>query len=360
MNGKATIAALQREISSLQTSAAPIPDALMNQLAALQNELRSQSNQPTPSIPIVIPTPPPPPNLTPDQQEVWATFYSYHGALCSYSGEVNRGQWLHLVDVAADLTGAAYSIQLENYVLEAPTGALQPWARDGATKTWILSAPSIQNLPSGVYGLDASTNTWSPLTNLGPAAPVTNPPGGLNNYASIDATAPMTNPPGGANNYAPLNGRVTGATPAAGQVGELIRASASAIQVPVRYGATLATASFIILAQISLSAGDWDVSGYFSVNGTSLAATSPYLWLGAYLSTVPPQTPPVYPNLGANTLLSLTNAGVEATAAPVPTINMTAAVPTVVYLLGNADTPTPADDGKLIPFTGNIRARRMS
>lgn len=355
MNGKQTISALQREVSRLQGASIAVPEALQRQLQALQNQLNAQGlAEVDPRIPIVQPTPPPI-NLPPDQMTVWTTFSEYLGALCQYSGGVNRGQWLHLVDVAADLTGAAYSIALEGFVPEAPTGTLQPWSRNGQTGTWVLTTPPPPTTGSGYYAWDAANSVWAPVTTSGPAAPVNNPSGGQNNYAAIDSTAPKTNPAGGANNYGPLMGRTNGTTPSAGQIGELISASASSVNVPVRNTFGVVGTTWVTLTQITLTPGDWNVFGTCSMNGLGIAATSPFLAVGGYFSTV---APPATPNALAS--FFTVQAEWEAAAWPVGTQPMSVSAATVVYLIANADTPTASDDGKIVQFAGTIYARRVS
>lgn len=97
---------LQQEIEKLQGT--PVPETLLRQLRALQSELQNIKVRPLvrrPRIPIIAPTPPDVP-LNPEEMSGWTVFTDYLTALCQMAGEVNRDQWLHLIDVAADLTGS--------------------------------------------------------------------------------------------------------------------------------------------------------------------------------------------------------------------------------------------------------------
>lgn len=130
------MASTKEQITNLQNAIRNLmfqPDSggdLQQQLLAMQTELANLEARAAKPKLYVVPAPAPlaaPPNLVGGEQTVWNTFYQYHTALCAYAGGVGRDQWLHLVDVAADMTGAVYSGATSDVIgitdgSNAPTG----------------------------------------------------------------------------------------------------------------------------------------------------------------------------------------------------------------------------------------------
>jgi hypothetical protein len=88
---------VQELLRDLQLNPELQGDETLQRIArSLQTELYAFNQRPQPKAAA-------PPNLTPEQQDTWDQFQIFHQLLCDYSGYVNRDQWLHLVDVSADL-----------------------------------------------------------------------------------------------------------------------------------------------------------------------------------------------------------------------------------------------------------------
>lgn len=310
MNAQQQIDTLRREISQLQQGGTVLPEAIQRQLQALQNQLQ----QVPPVRPLHLVTPAdvasstPLVALTPEEAAVWQSFLDFHAALLSYSGGVNRQQWLHLVDVAADMTSSVASESAP--VTEAPGGVMQPWVRNGEAGTWVL------------------------LSTVAP---------------------PTVNPPGGANNYAPLMGRTTGTTPAAGQIGEVVQASTASgttISIPVQNSPT---PTYTALVNMALSPGDWDVEGYVTWRTSGVTSTNGF---GSF-ATVSTTPPPNVTLLGGATGLYL-KPNYTDTGIPLLTNQVTTSMLSTVYLVTYVTSPDAGDLSKNLQAWGALRARRMS
>ena len=182
-------------------------------------------------------------------------------------------------------------------------------------------------------------------------AAFTNPPGGANNYATIDSVPPIVNPPGGQNNYAPLNGRTNGSWPTAGQIGEVVQVGGS---TNITLGAA-GSANYIPVASAPLGAGDWDISGEIAISG-ALATTAPYIAFGAYMSTAGPNGPPTLPGAAMMAI----QIDWQAVNIPMGMAVLNTASPVTVYLIANAWTLDPATVNQTIAASGFIHARRAS
>lgn len=132
---------IQQEIRNLQGAA--VPDTLRRRLQELSTQLQatpraSFGRQPRQrNVPIITPTPPPAP-LDPMEMPVWDMFTDYHTALCQYAGAANRDQWIHMMDIAADMTSATYGAFMP---IPQPPSTGGPWGWNSDTQTWELVGP---------------------------------------------------------------------------------------------------------------------------------------------------------------------------------------------------------------------------
>ena len=98
---------LQKQILDLQRE---LPDGnLQAELQKLQTQLRALGNGGLPIRPLITQTDPVPPpiNLDPAGIAVWNNLVAFHKQLLAYAGHVNQQEWIHLVDVAADMIGGS-------------------------------------------------------------------------------------------------------------------------------------------------------------------------------------------------------------------------------------------------------------
>jgi hypothetical protein len=135
-------------------------------------------------------------------------------------------------------------------------------------------------------------------------------------------------------------GTISGGNAAAGSVGEYVTATQG---TPVSM--TSSTSANII--SISLTAGDWDVSGVFRANP---AGTTVIQIQGGSIST----TSATFGALGTATILNSTNPAGNGSTAVTPTVRISVSSTTTVYLVGVIyfTTSTATMDGM-------IRARRV-
>jgi hypothetical protein len=111
----------------------------------------------------------------------------------------------------------------------------------------------------------------------------------------------------------------------------------------------MTTGTAVGVTSISLTAGDWDVSGVFA---TIPAATTTTSYVGAGISTVANTLPAA--NTGARSILSVTSAASVGNELATPTFRISLASTTTVYLIGYAQFATSTMTGN-----GFIRARRV-
>jgi hypothetical protein len=114
-------------------------------------------------------------------------------------------------------------------------------------------------------------------------------------------------------------------------------------------GTPMTTGTAVGVTSISLTAGDWDVSGVFA---TIPAATTTTSYVGAGISTVANTLPSA--NTGARSVLSVTSAASVGNELATPTFRISLASTTTVYLIGYAQFATSTMTGN-----GFIRARRV-
>ena len=134
-------------------------------------------------------------------------------------------------------------------------------------------------------------------------------------------------------------GTTTGGNAAAGSVGELISAS-----IPVASGVALTSSTWTNVTSISLTAGDWDVSGVVVINGSGFNMSNSLGGSGTASATVPP--------IGNYFQLQLSSMGALGQA--VPTVRYSLSATTTVYLLAFASFATGTASA-----AGVIRARRI-
>jgi hypothetical protein len=127
----------------------------------------------------------------------------------------------------------------------------------------------------------------------------------------------------------------------AGSVGEYV--------TNAQTGTPMTTGTAVGVTSISLTAGDWDVSGVFA---TIPAATTTTSYVGAGISTVANTLPSA--NTGARSVLSVTSAASVGNELATPTFRISLASTTTVYLIGYAQFATSTMTGN-----GFIRARRV-
>jgi hypothetical protein len=149
----------------------------------------------------------------------------------------------------------------------------------------------------------------------------------------VFGTAPTINQP-------VINGVTNGSAAAAGQVGQFVTSTATSVAL------TNGTAANI--TSISLTAGDWDVSGqvaFLTASGTTMVGYE------CGINTTSAAMPANTYDWGALNYSS-TGAVTEAISCPVQQINV--ATTTTVYLVGLA-----AFTGSTVSASGRIRARRV-
>jgi hypothetical protein len=114
-------------------------------------------------------------------------------------------------------------------------------------------------------------------------------------------------------------------------------------------GTPMTTATAVGVTSISLTAGDWDVSGVFA---TIPAATTTTSYVGAGISTVANTLPAA--NTGARTIISVSSAANVGNELATPTFRLSLSATTTVYLIGFAQFAVSTMTGN-----GFIRARRV-
>lgn len=137
----------------------------------------------------------------------------------------------------------------------------------------------------------------------------------------------------------PLAGVTNGSNAAAGIVGELISAS-----VPVASGVSLTSSTWTNVTSISLTAGDWDVSGVVVVNASGFNMSNSLGGSGIASASVPP--------IGSYFQQQL--AGMGALGQAVPTVRYSLSATTTIYLLAFASFAIGTANA-----AGVIRARRI-
>lgn len=208
----------------------------------------------------------------------------------------------------------------------------------------LLAGPTFTGTPSAPTAT-AGTNTTQIattafVTGAVPAASTSTPvmdgtatAGSATAWARGDHVHPVDT------SRAPAKGVIDGSNAGAGSVGEVISSLQSS-------AVTLANATAVNITSITLTAGDWDVTGNVQVTNAANQAQNVLGGIGLTSATLPP-----YPQFNQ---LSLTGFISTATLVIQPVrINVTAS--TVVYLIGYAAS-NPAQPSSGVGF---IRARRM-
>lgn len=189
------------------------------------------------------------------------------------------------------------------------------WAWNGGTQQWTV-------LPSGtsqVYGWDGTTQTWVPVTG------------------------------GGGTGMGVTDGSVA----APGQIGELVAVLGTQhIPVPLSSG----TITYVNLVTTSLTAGDWDISGWVQWVPAAAGSTAPYVVGGALYSTTSASNAGLLPE---TTSYLPMQANSENASMPIATQNLNITAITPLYLLGYILSPIPGDTSLIAQAWGRLYARRM-
>lgn len=188
------------------------------------------------------------------------------------------------------------------------------------------------------------TTTKSPIALINPAGSVAGnfikstgsgmPP----QWSSVvDATAINASGLITPNSTVGIKGTVAADNAQAGSIGELITASASGVTANSAFN----------LTSISLTAGDWDVSGAVQFIGASVTSAS---FMAAGVST----TSATLGAFGQNNVLQFTMTSPTANHLPTPVWRLNISATTTVYLVGGTTFT-----GGSMTANGIIRARRV-
>jgi hypothetical protein len=245
---------------------------------------------------------------------------------------------------ATGLDGSGYSASFYNYGTGTSPGFSFNNARGTSTAPTatqagdLLGAIDWHGYSGSIFGEGASVNviagtTWT-STNF-------------DSYVQVNAALAGTTTPANVANFkasgVSLLGTNTNDSAAAGWIGESVTASAASTSVP------LTTATPANLTSISLSAGDWDVSG---VCAYTTAATTVVTSTKCGLSS----TSATFGTLGTystDTFASVTPGAIEWKAQPVAVTRISLSAATTIYLVGQSAFTTSTQTGG-----GAIFARR--
>lgn len=306
-------------------------------------------------------------NLVCDGQANWVVSYplAVDGTATITGGSINNtpiGQTTPTAGAFTSLAGTGLTV-----AANAPVSALNDTAAStGATLRWQLNGSNRWEWKN--YGTDSSMNlgrfvagtyTDNPISISNSSGLVTLPDGlsansssnaitgGAINNASVGATTASTGAfttLSSTGNFTPsqtngIVGTTTNNNANAGSVGEYVTATNSA-------GTAITTAVAANITSISLTAGDWDVSGVGVVTGSTTNLGNALVGIGTTSATVP--------GLGQYSQLQEVAATMQTVALPPPTTRISVASTTTVYLIGLGTFTTGTAS-----VAGFLRARRI-
>lgn len=249
------------------------------------------------------------------------SFALTNGTLAQFASTTSA----QLAGVLSDETGSGSAVFGTSPTLSAPTisgGTVTNAPISGSTGSFTTLAAS-----SAVSGAGFSTYLASP-----PAIGTTTPAAGK--FTTLQATSTITPSSTGG-----IVGTTTNDSANAGSVGEYITASATSVAIT--------TGVVTNITSISLTAGDWDVSGVVQFSpaaGTVVGSED------ISISTTSATTG----GLGTRTFIGATKAIGQADIVPTPVVRISVASTTTVYLVGAVAYSTST-----LTVSGLIRARRI-
>jgi hypothetical protein len=203
-------------------------------------------------------------------------------------------------------------------------GQLYTWVNDGTSSQWVIAVNSGGS--SGASITIGDTPPVGPLTgalwfdSVGGQLYVWYNDGGSNQWV------PTTNQIGGGGGYQLSKGVTDGSDAAAGQIGEIISSV-------VTTGVPLTTNVGATVASISLSPGDWDVTGDVYLTGT--AAISSVFVATSFVAATLPTVPLTGINVARSQIVTPTPMS-TVQGLPVRTCRVSVTATTPYYLIGYA------------------------
>ncbi len=256
----------------------------------------------------------------------------------STTGKIIQNSLLIIADTTGNISGFEQATASKNVVIGGNSTAagyidLLEDTDNGSNKIKITAPQSIasdktQTLPD-VTGNILVSSASGILTSAELATMLTDETG---SGANVHETSPTINTPN-------IVGTSTNDNAAAGSVGEFVSSTVT-LGSPV----ALTTATAANITSISLTAGDWDVSGNTNVLYTG-ANTVSIGWISTTSATLP--------DADKRYQISITNAGTVVEAVGIATSRLSLAGTTTVYLSVSATFSTGGASGY-----GNIYARR--